>query len=86
MIRRHVRGDRSVMAAAIALRVRRNALTAQEYLDGRLRVAHIDLLAGMTVRDGVKVFVELDVVIDVFCGRPQKTSCVVQRFLWPLPC
>jgi hypothetical protein len=44
------------------------------------------LVLHQLVRHRVVMAVDLDVVVDVFCGQPQNTSCVAKRFLWPLLC
>lgn len=45
--------------------------------------AYFQLFLHQLVRHRVVVPINLDVVVDVFCGQPQNTSCVVLRFLWP---
>ena len=60
-----------------------NALAAVQDLDAVACDPSFDLLTNEAMGDAVIMSVDFDVVIDVFCGRPQKTSCVAKRFLWP---
>src|SRR6516225_4761386 len=57
-------GKRGVPMVAAAAPMRRDPLALQKDLDGLRRQPHLDLAAGETVRDVVKVSVNLDVVID----------------------
>ena len=76
-------GDRGVMAAALALRMRGYTLTAQEDFDSCLRMAHVDLLACVAVRDRVIVLIELDVIVDA--DTRNLPLCVLIRPFWQRP-
>ncbi|MGF6735915.1 transposase [Paraburkholderia youngii] len=58
-------------------------MTAQEDLDSCLRIAHVDLLPGVAVRDRVIVLVELDVVIDAHTRN--FPLCILIRPFWQRP-
>jgi len=58
-------------------------LIGVEALHRARRQAHLQLLLHQLVGHRVVMPVDLDVVVDVFCGQPQNTSCVALRFLWP---
>jgi cephalosporin hydroxylase len=71
--------DRSVVAAAIAAAVCRDALSAMEDLDGVLGVAHVDLLAGIAIRHRVVVAGQFGVVIDA-----NASAFPLGKLVWPL--
>jgi|GEM_PF-2817087 len=81
--RRHVLDDGGVAAYAIIASMAGHTATAMQQLDSARSDARIELESDKRVRDAVAMFIDLDVVVDVFCGRPKNTSCVAKRFLWP---
>jgi len=82
----HVLGLGGVAAFVQRAQVAGHALVGVEALDGLGREPHFELVPHQLVGHRVEMAIDLDVVVDVFCGQPQNTSCVAKRFLWPLLC
>lgn len=80
---RHVFALGAVGAAPLKSQVAGDPPVAVQDFHGMRAQPHIDALPGQGRGYAVEAAVHFDVVVDMFCGQPQNTSCVVLRFLWP---
>jgi len=80
---RHVFTLGAVGAAPLEQQVAGDPPVAMQDLDGMGAHSGVDALPRECRGYAVEGPVHFDVVVDVFCGEPQNTSCVAKRILWP---
>lgn len=80
---RHVLVHRGELASLRAAGMTGDSLPAMQQFDRGACNTGLQGLSDQRMRHAVTMQVDLDVIVDVFCGRPQKGPCVARRFLWP---